>query len=128
MITALYASLLALLMLWLSIQVIKQRRLAKVAYADGGVDALQIARSAHGNAVDYIPITLILMALLEYNSANIWLIHLVGLSFLAARIIHAIGILKGRFNFRVQGMILTFVSMAVVIILNLVYLPFERLF
>lgn len=40
MITALYASILAALMIWLSIQVIKQRRSAKVAYADGGVNAL----------------------------------------------------------------------------------------
>ncbi|GAL28409.1 glutathione S-transfersae-related protein [Vibrio variabilis] len=54
MITALYASLLAVLMIWLSFQVIKQRRANQVAYADGGVEALQIARSAQGNAVDYI--------------------------------------------------------------------------
>ncbi|MDW1918451.1 MAPEG family protein, partial [Vibrio sp. Vb0349] len=62
MITALYASILALLLVWLAFQVIKQRRLNKVAYADGGVEALQIARSAQSNASEYIPITLILMA------------------------------------------------------------------
>lgn len=71
MITALYASILATLMIWLSIQVIKQRRSAKVAYADGGVNALQVARSAQGNAMDYIPITLFLMAMVEFNGASL---------------------------------------------------------
>lgn len=42
MITALYASVLAVLLVWLAIQVIKQRRVNKVAYADGGVESLQI--------------------------------------------------------------------------------------
>ena len=50
MITALYASFLALLLIWLAFQVVKQRRSNKIAYADGGVAALQIARSAQSNA------------------------------------------------------------------------------
>lgn len=127
MITALYASILAALMSWLAIQVIKQRRIAQVSYSDGGVDALKIARSAQGNAVDYVPITLILMALLEHNGANVWWIHVVGLSFTLGRVVHAKGILSEKFQGRVLGMKLTFASMAVAIVLNLVYLPFDRL-
>lgn len=56
MITALYSSILALLLVWLAFQVIKQRRLNKVAYADGGVEALQIARSAQSNAANTYPL------------------------------------------------------------------------
>lgn len=127
MITALYAAILASLMIWLSIQVIKQRRKAQVKYSDGGVDALTIARSAHSNAVDYIPITLIMMATLEYNGASPWMIHLCGVVFVLGRSLHAKGILADRLKGRVSGMKLTFLVMAVLIVLNLIHLPFDKM-
>ncbi|MCG9579438.1 MAPEG family protein [Vibrio tubiashii] len=127
MVTALYAAILAALMIWLSIQVIKQRRKAQVKYADGGVDALTIARSAQGNAVDYIPITLILMAMVEYNGASLWMIHTCGIVFVLGRILHAKGILADRLKGRISGMKMTFLVMAVLIVLNIAYLPFDRM-
>ncbi|EDL55303.1 glutathione S-transfersae-related protein [Vibrio mediterranei AK1] len=127
MITALYGSLLASLMIWLSFQVIKQRRSNQIAYADGGVEALQIARSAQGNAVDYIPITLMLMAFVEYNGAPAIWIHVIGVSFVVGRCLHAHGILNKRFKGRVRGMQITIFAMAGLIVSNLVYLPFDKL-
>tara|TARA_Y100001956_G_scaffold32749_1_gene32096 strand:+ start:2090 stop:2476 length:387 start_codon:yes stop_codon:yes gene_type:complete len=127
MVTALYASILAVLMIWLSIQVIKQRRKAQVKYADGGIDALQVARSAHGNAVDYVPITLILMALLEFNGASLWMVHLCGVAFVVGRILHAKSILADKLKGRITGMKLTFLVMVILAVLNLAYLPFDRL-
>ncbi|HCH0719287.1 TPA: MAPEG family protein [Vibrio parahaemolyticus] len=127
MITALYASILALLLVWLAFQVITQRRLNKVAYADGGVEALQISRSAQSNASEYIPITLILMALLEFNgAAPIW-IHLAGIIFVIGRIIHARGILQESFKGRVKGMQLTFLVIVSLVVLNMLYLPYGKL-
>ncbi|EGR3402134.1 hypothetical protein DMN98_02395 [Vibrio parahaemolyticus] len=127
MITALYASILALLLVWLAFQVIKQRRLNKVAYADGGVETLQIARSAQSNASEYIPITLILMALLEFNGAvPIW-IHLTGIIFVIGRIIHARGILQESFKGRVKGMQLTFLVIMSLVVLNMFYFPYGKL-
>ena len=127
MVTALYASLLTLVMLWLSIEVIKQRRKKQVAHADGGVESLQVARSAQSNAMDYIPITVILMALLEFNGANVWLIHIIGIAFVAGRIIHGKSILARSLQGRKQGMYLTFASMVSLVVLNLIYLPFDKL-
>lgn len=127
MVTALYAAILAGLMIWLSIEVIKQRRKAQVKYADGGVDALQVARSAHGNSVDYIPITIILMALLEYNGANLLIIHFCGLVFVLGRVLHARSILADKLKGRITGMKLTFLVIAALIVLNLAYLPFDKL-
>ncbi|RBW64707.1 hypothetical protein DS893_13570 [Vibrionales bacterium C3R12] len=121
MITALYASILASIMIWLAIEVIKQRRSNKVAYSDGGVEGLQIARSAQSNAMDYIPITLILMALVEFNGAPSWLLLVIG------RVMHAKGLLKEKMSGRVNGMKLTFLAMVSLIVLNIVYLPFEKL-
>ncbi|WP_045376999.1 MAPEG family protein [Vibrio campbellii] len=127
MITALYASILALLLIWLAFQVIKQRRSNKIAYADGGVAALQIVRSAQSNASEYIPITLILMALVEYNGASVIWIHLTGVLFVVARIIHARGILGEDLKGRVTGMKLTFFTMIGLVVLNLIYLPYGNL-
>ncbi|MGR5056829.1 MAPEG family protein [Vibrio rotiferianus] len=127
MITALYASALALLLIWLAFQVIKQRRSNKIAYADGGVESLQIARSAQSNASEYIPITLILMALLEFNGASVLWIHLAGIAFVIGRVIHARGILAEDLKGRVTGMKLTFFTMIGLVALNLIYLPYGNL-
>lgn len=127
MVTALYAAILAALMLWLAIEVIKQRRKAQVKYSDGGVDALTIARSAHSNAVDYIPITLLMMATLEYNGGSVWLVHACGIMFVVGRIMHAKGILADRLKGRIGGMKLTFLVMVALIVLNLIHLPFDKM-
>ncbi len=126
MITALYASLLALFMCWLSKNVIKVRRKHKVLYADGGVDALILVRSAQQNAFEYIPISLILLALLEYNSQQPWLVHVLGILLCAARVIHARAILSENIPARVKGMKLTFAVIAILAITNIVFLPFTN--
>ncbi|EJU9970442.1 MAPEG family protein [Vibrio alginolyticus] len=127
MITALYSNILAILIIWLAVQVIKQRRLNQIAYADGGVEALQIARSAQSNATEYIPITLILMALLEFNSAYPTWIHLTGIIFVIGRVIHAKGILKKDLKKRIRGMQVTFLVILSLVVLNMIYLPYDKL-
>ncbi|TKF05160.1 MAPEG family protein [Vibrio kanaloae] len=128
MITALYAALLTVLMIWLAIEVIKQRRINLIAHADGGVESLQVVRSAQSNAMDYIPITVILMGFLEMNGANVWFIHVLGVAFLLGRVIHAKGILAKNLKGRKVGMVLTLICMISLIVLNLVYLPFDKMF
>ncbi|MDW1634722.1 MULTISPECIES: MAPEG family protein [unclassified Vibrio] len=127
MITALYANILAILIIWLAVQVIKQRRLNQIAHADGGVEALQITRSAQSNATEYIPITLILMALLEFNSAYPTWIHLTGIIFVIGRVIHAKGILKKDLKKRIRGMQVTFLVILSLVVLNMIYLPYDKL-
>jgi len=127
MITPVYASILAILMCWLALQVIKERRKNRVKYADGGIEALQRVRTAHSNAVDYIPITLILLVLLELNGGNIWALHAAGIALISGRIIHAHGILNDKMCGRVLGMQITFGTIVVLALLNLVWLPYARL-
>ncbi len=40
---------------------------------------LQTAIRVHGNAIEYIPISLILLLLMEMNGAQVWMIHICGL-------------------------------------------------
>lgn len=71
MISSFYAAILALLIVWLSLRVIKLRRIKKVRLGDGGEPELQVAIRAQGNATEYVPISLILLVLLELSGAHI---------------------------------------------------------
>ena len=128
MTTALYASLSAFFIFWLSMNVIKKRRLYKVSLGDGGNEELRTAIAAHLNAVEYIPITLLLLFALEYNKANVWLLHGLGLVFIIGRIIHARGLLQARLKIRVMGMQITLYILIALGILNIIYLPYGQLF
>lgn len=107
MISALYASLLALWLCYLVIVVVKARLKNQVLLGDGGHQDLLAARSAHSNAVETIPISLILLFSLEWNDGAIWLVHLLGCLLLVGRILHARGILTARLKLRKTGMQLT---------------------
>ena len=126
MITPIYAIILSLLMCKLALNVIKARRKHKVRYADGGVLELQIARTAHSNAVDYIPISLILLFLLEYNGGNLWLVNIAGISLVVGRVIHSRGILAENMKGRVRGMQITIYTILFLAALNLIYLPYGK--
>ena len=119
--TALYAGLLAFLLIYLSINVIKRRRNAKVSVGDGGDDALLRAMRTHGNFCEYTPIALILIALVELTGFPAWLVHVLGVALLAGRGLHAFGLAPGDGNMRqrVLGMQLTFAVIATAALFNL---------
>lgn len=122
MYTALYASLSAVLICWLALQVIKVRRRHQIAFADGDIQALKVARSAHANAVENLPIFLIMLFLLEYNGGHLLLVNLLGIIMLTGRVIHARGILSEHLPQRVTGMKITFFTMLGTALLNIIYL------
>jgi uncharacterized protein len=124
MITSLYASLSALLIVRLSILVIKLRRKNRVSVGDGGVEELQLAIRAHSNAVEYIPITLMLLLMLELNGSPKILIHILGATLLVGRMLHAMGLPAKDFKKRVLGMQITIYLLIGLAILNIVFLAF----
>lgn len=123
-ITTFYASLLALLLVWLSLNVIKLRQRFRITLSDGNNASLRSAISAQANAAQYIPLTLLLILLLELNQAHDFLVHLFGLSLLTGRLVHARGILAQHIPTRVRGMQLTFFSLIGCAVANLFLLIF----
>ncbi len=91
-ITAIYGSFLALFLIVLALPVIKLRRSMKVGLGDGGHQSLRQAIRAHGNAAEFIPIFVILLAIFELNHASALALHIFGAVFLAARLAHAWGL------------------------------------
>lgn len=121
MISSIYAALLALLIVWLALQVIKVRRAKRVRLGDGGEPELLAAIRAHGNATEYIPVSLILLILLELNGAQMALVHSGGIALLAGRLLHAKGMLSDNLRYRVLGMQITIFTLIGLAIANLVY-------
>ncbi|CDL23772.1 FIG01046209: hypothetical protein [Klebsiella pneumoniae IS53] len=75
MVSALYAVLGALLLVKFSFDVVRLRTQYHVGYGDGGFSELQVAIRVHGNAVEYVPIGLILLLFMEMNGAQTWMVH-----------------------------------------------------
>ena len=108
-VTPLYAAVLALLFVALTIRVVRMRGTARVALGDGGNQRLQRCQRAHGNFAEYVPLALVLMTLAELQGTGTWLLHLIGAMLTAGRLIHAANISRAgeTIPLRVAGMVLT---------------------
>jgi uncharacterized membrane protein YecN with MAPEG domain len=125
MISSFYAALLALLIVWLSLRVIRLRRAKKVRFGDGGEPELHIAIRAQGNATEYIPIALLLLLLLELNGAHMALIHAGGIAILAGRLLHARGLLTDSLDHRILGMKVTIFTLIGLALANLAFAAYS---
>ncbi len=127
MISVIYAVISAALIIYLSFEVIKTRRRLQISVGDGNNEDLQTVQGAQSNAIEYLPISLLLLFYLEYNGASIWLIHLAGIALVTGRIVHARGLLKKNMKRRVLGMQITIYVLIGLCLLNIVYLPLDKL-
>ena len=93
LVTSLYAALLAILCMGLAGGVGALRGKKKtISLGDGGDSQLIVANRRHMNFVEYVPLALILMALVELNGGSKTMIHAFGAVLLVARIVHPFGI------------------------------------
>ncbi len=90
-ITALYAALCALIIVVLAVRVILLRWSTRAGIGDGGDRRLARAIRIHGNAIEYVPIALILMLVAELSGAGATLLHACGIALVAGRVSHALG-------------------------------------
>lgn len=108
----LYAALLGLIYVGLSFRTIGFRRKQRLLLGDGGDKALNRAIRVHGNFSEYVPLTLILLFLLESQAYSRVLVHIFASMLLVGRVLHAYGVsqLKEKLIFRTTGMLLTLFS------------------
>ena len=128
MISAIYAAPAALLILWLSLNVIRLRHREGINLGDGGSDALRLAMATQSNAVEYIPIALLLLFALEANGSPPVLVHVLGVAILAGRALHAQAMLRRNLGNRVHAMHITAWSLIVLALANLVFVPWREVF
>jgi len=120
-ITLVLSSLMGLMCVWLAFQVIKNRRKHKVSLGDGGIDELARAIRAHGNFIEYVPLSLILLGASELNHAHPLAVMGFAILIFLGRAFHAYAFLGGGEHFkpRVMGMKLTLYSLLALSVFNL---------
>ena len=114
-ITALWAGLLGLLMLALAMLVVRARQTENVIFGDGGNLVLLQRIRVHGNFTEYVPMGVLLMLVLELNGASAAVLHGIGGSLFAARLLHAFGLSSstGTTLGRFSGTVLTWLVVLV---------------
>src|SRR6266550_7607915 len=113
-VTPLYAGLLTLWFMLLSVQVMNLRRRG-IAFGDGGdIGVTRIIR-AQANFAEYVPLALLLMGFLEVTRYSIYLLHALGVILVVARLFHGLALSFGwqvRFG-RVTGAALTLIVLLI---------------
>lgn len=120
-VTPLYAAVLVLWFVVLSLHVIRCRRDARVSLGAGGNSGLERAIRAHANFAEYVPLALLLLLVLELSRFSIYWLHVIGATLVVARLLHGYALaFRGSFRFgRVWGAALTFVVLLVEAVLCL---------
>ena len=115
-ITSAYLGILALLYFVLGLQVARLRRGHRVLFGDGDNIKLRSAIRAHANFAEYVPIIVLMVALLEMAGAPAIQVHSLMGALLIARLLHPLGMYVGprtlQFQVcRVGGIVLTLLVM-----------------
>lgn len=108
-VTPIYAALLAITLVVLSVRVIMVRRKDGVALGDAGNSRLLRRIRVQANFTEYAPLGLLLLALMELQGQPPVAVHGIGFVLLLGRWLHAFGVSQDPEPFiaRVSGMTLT---------------------
>jgi len=108
-----YAALFAIFFVALSVRTVRLRRSLRIAIGDSGNERMLRAMRVHANFAEYVPLSLLLIFLVEAQGASSLLVHGLCFCLLVGRLSHAFGVSQTRENYkyRVAGMTLTFVTL-----------------
>jgi uncharacterized membrane protein YecN with MAPEG domain len=125
-VTGFYLAILLLLYVLLSLQVSRYRRGNRVVFGDGDNIKLRSAIRAHANFAEYVPITVLMIAILETAGMPAGQVHWLMGVLLVSRLIHPLGLYVGPRTWqfqvcRVGGMTLTLFVMVSAVISGLVW-------
>ena len=113
-VTPLYAGLLTLWFVLLSVRVVNLRRRG-ITFGDSGDIGVTRVIRAQANFAEYVPLALLLMGFLEVTRYSIYLLHALGVILVVARFLHGLALSFGwqvRFG-RVSSSALTFIVLLI---------------
>ncbi|MCC7256151.1 MAG: MAPEG family protein [Dokdonella sp.] len=91
-ITGIYVALSTILVIGLALAVSLRRRTVKVGLGSGGDSTLLQRIRAHANALENLPLALLLLLCLELGQAQPLLLHGFGSALILGRLLHASGL------------------------------------
>jgi uncharacterized membrane protein YecN with MAPEG domain len=108
-----YAAIFVLIFVFLSFRVIQMRASEKIVIGTGGNPAMERRIRVHGNFAEYVPLALLLLAFMEMQSHSRYIIHILCIVLLVARIVHVVGVTPVNENFpmRAGSIVVTFAVM-----------------
>ena len=120
-ITALYAGILALIIVALGVNVTMHRVELRVPLGDGGNPQMLRMIRLHANAIEYVPLAVLLMLIYEINGGWHTALHVIGIALVAGRVLQTWGMWGTEMpGFgRGAGQSLTWLSIAALAVLNL---------
>lgn len=114
-VTPLYAGILAIWFLALSYRVVLQR--GHGISLGHGDDAILLRRiRGHGNFAEYVPLIVVMLAMLELGGLPAWALHAIGATLVVARVLHgtALSFTEAWKFGRFYGTLLTFILLLIV--------------
>ena len=115
------ACVLGLIYIVLMLRVSQLRWRHKISLGDGGNRDLLERCRAHANFAEYVPLILVMLAIIEYSNGNPVLLVVIALLLIIARILHPIGMARPAPNlFRMIGAGATFLILGILSVWGLV--------
>ena len=112
-ITALYAGVLGIILVAISARVSVLRGKFKVMFGDGGQESLMRAIRGQGNFIEYVPLALLLIGMVEWAGMRPWVVHTLAGGLLVSRLIHYWGLTTRKDPGRGIGVTISWVVLAV---------------
>lgn len=109
--TSLFTAGFAIALVSLSFPISLRRVKVGDMVGDSSDDLLRRRIRAQGNFIEYVPLGLIGIALVEAQGAPKWLVLTIGAGLAVGRLLHAIGMLRPSPSLRGVGMILTYMAL-----------------
>jgi uncharacterized protein len=109
-----YAALLTFIFIFLSSEVIRSRVVTRIGIGTGGNRGLERLMRIQANFAEYVPLALLLLAFVEMQGRPAWLLHLLCIALVLARIGHALALRNEKeiMWLRIASVSTTFVIMA----------------
>jgi uncharacterized membrane protein YecN with MAPEG domain len=115
MITALYAGLLGLLSTYLAFRTGSTRGRKGIVIGDGGDREMLLEMRRHANFVEYVPLALVLIMLLEMEGVRPLAIHALGATLVVGRVAHAAGLQADTMKSPLRAVGATFTALVIVV-------------
>ena len=112
-ITSALAGAAAIFLVLLSLPIANRRRTQSISYGDGGDTKFNNWIRAQGNFIEYVPIALIVIGLVEMGGYQQILVCGLAAALALGRLLHAFGLIAGALIGRILGMILTWSTLLV---------------
>ncbi|MCZ4339482.1 MAPEG family protein [Shewanella colwelliana] len=123
-VSGLYIAITAIMAVYLTLRVIKLRRKFSIGIGVAGNESLRLADRVHGNLLENAPIAMGLLLVAELNGLPALYIHIIGIVWLIARVLHAVGLIQGKGGYhfgRFWGVLTTWLVILTLSVVNVVY-------